>query len=74
MLLFVSILASVGILGTNWMYGNRSAWGPILGLASQIPWAALILLSGTHGLWLSWGPTTLIHVRNLVKWTKGATP
>ena len=71
MTLTFSILAGLSVLAATWLYGNKSAWGPIVGLVGQVPWAALILATGAHGLWLSWVPMTVIHARNLVRWRKG---
>ena len=67
----LSILAGGSVLACQWLYGNKSVWGPVAGLAGQVPWALLILATGAHGLWLSWVPMTFIHARNLRKWTRG---
>jgi hypothetical protein len=68
--LVLSILSSVGLLAAEWFKGTHSPWGPGLGLATQVPYAGLILATGAHGLWLSWVPMTAIHVRNLVRWRR----
>jgi len=67
MILIASIVAGLAVVLATWLYGNGSRWGPIVGLAGQVPWAALILLTGAHGLWLSWVPMTLVHLRNLFR-------
>lgn len=66
--LVFSVLASVGVLLTQWLYGNKSVCGPIAGLVSQAPWLGLIITTGAWGLLLSWVPMTAIHARNLHKW------
>ena len=70
MTLWVSILAGASVLTATWLYGNKSVWGPIIGLLGQVPWAMLILATDAHGLWLSWIPMTVIHARNLGRWSK----
>ena len=63
-----SILASISVLASAWLYGNKSLRGPILGLIGQIPWLGLIVTTSTWGLMLSWVPMTFIHARNLWRW------
>ena len=70
MTLALSILAGGSVLVSQWLYGNKSRWGPIVGLIGQVPWAGLILATGAHGLWLSWVPMTVILVRNCVRWSR----
>ena len=51
-----------------WMMGNRSKWGPRLGIANQALWII-------YAVWLQqWGllpgvlAYTVIHIRNLIRW------
>ena len=51
-----------------WLMGNKSKWGPRVGLMGQILWIV-------YAVWLrQWGLLpgvlvyTLIHVRNVAKW------
>ena len=74
MILVLSVAASAAVLVSQWLYGSRSVWGPIIGLAGQLPWAALIVATDAHGLWLSWAPMTAIHARNWWKWRHTACP
>lgn len=53
-----------------WLMGNKSKWGPRIGLANQVLWVI-------YAVWLAqWGllPGVLIyaviHVRNIVKWSR----
>ena len=53
-----------------WLMGNRSKWGPRLGLANQVLWVI-------YAVWLrQWGllpgviAYAVIHVRNLVRWQR----
>jgi hypothetical protein len=55
-----------------WQMGNRSKWGPRLGIANQVLWI-------TYAVWLrQWGllpgviAYTVIHVRNLMRWERAA--
>jgi len=65
-----SILAGVCVLACNWLYGNKSLWGPTLGLVGQAPWLGLIVATGAWGLMISWVPMTFIHARNLWRWKR----
>lgn len=70
MTLTLSIMAGGSVLVSQWLYGNKSRWGPIVGLIGQVPWAGLIVATGAHGLWLSWVPMGVVHLRNLVRWSR----
>ncbi|HUX17517.1 MAG TPA: hypothetical protein VMW52_13660 [Phycisphaerae bacterium] len=66
MLIAASIVAGLAVLVSTWLYPRRPAAGALVGLAGQVPWAAVIVLTGAWGLAISWAAMTVIHVRNLV--------
>jgi hypothetical protein len=72
MTLVLSILAGVSVLVCQWLYGNKSVWGPVVGLVGQVPWLGLIVATGAWGLLVSWVPMTAIHARNLWRWRREA--
>lgn len=67
MILALSILAGASVLASTWAYGSGSRWGPVLGLAGQVPWALLQAVTEAHGLWPSWVAMTVIHLRNFIR-------
>jgi hypothetical protein len=62
--LTASMLTLVGV----WCYGNKSKLGPILGLASQVPWNIIMIHGGLWGLIPVNTAMLVIHIRNLWKW------
>jgi hypothetical protein len=64
-------LSGVGILFL-WLMGNKSKWGPIIGLMNQLMWTIYAIGIKEWGLL----PVTIIpvfiHIRNLQKWQKEA--
>ena len=66
MTMVLSILAGLSVVAATWLYGNGSRWAPVVGLVGQVPWAALIVATEAHGLWLSWVAMTIVHTRNIV--------
>ena len=73
MLLAISVLAGCAVVVSTWLYVRRPRWGATVGLLGQVPWAALILLTGAWGLILSWIPMTVVHAWNLVHLCRGGT-
>lgn len=68
--LFIQLLASVTAGASSWAYGNKWTSGPLLGIASQIPWWSLMFYEGLWGLL----PANILfagmHIRNFIKWRK----
>ena len=52
-----------------WVMGNKSIWGPRIGLANQVLWIVYIVLTEQWGLLPGVLMYAAIHVRNLVRWT-----
>jgi hypothetical protein len=53
-----------------WMMGNKSKWGPRLGIANQILWMVYAILIKQYGLIPGVIAYTIIHIRNLIQWEK----
>jgi len=51
-----------------WLMGNKSKWGPLVGLANQVLWAAYATLTRQWGLLPGVLLYAVIHARNLSKW------
>lgn len=68
--LLTQLSASAISIVAQWAYGNKSKWGPALGLTAQVPWWLIMVQGGLWGLLPVNGLMLVIHIRNLVKWTK----
>ena len=70
--LLIQLSASALTIAASWFYGNKSAAGPWLGIASQVPWNIIMI----HGALWGLAPVNImmlvIHIRNLIKWRKEA--
>jgi uncharacterized membrane protein len=62
--LAASILTILG----SYLYGNKSLWGPIVGIAAQVPWWVIMWHGSLWGLAPVNTMMLVIHVRNLWKW------
>ena len=51
-----------------WLMGNKSKWGPRLGIANQILWVIYALKIEQYGLLPGVVGYTVVHIRNLIKW------
>mgnify|MGYP000972688181 CR=1 FL=1 len=49
--------------------GNKSIWGIRIGLLNQVLWIAYTLMLKQYGLLIGVFAYTIIHIRNLEKWT-----
>jgi len=65
-----SWLCSATSLLMIWKMGDRSIWGPILGLCSQTVWTAYVLTEQQYGLIPCVAGFWVVHCRNLYKWTR----
>jgi len=54
-----------------WMMGNKSKWGPILGLVNQVLWVIYCVHIHQYGLLLGVVAYTVVHIRNAWLWRKG---
>jgi hypothetical protein len=53
-----------------WMMGNKSKYGPILGLVNQVAWVWYAVSLEQWGLLPGVAGFTIVHIRNLYKWSK----
>jgi hypothetical protein len=53
-----------------WLMGNKSKWGPRLGIANQILWIVYAVSIHEWGLIPGILLYAIIHVRNLITWEK----
>ncbi len=63
------LLSGISIL-MLWLMGNKSRWGPIVGIVTQVLWLIYVLNTEQHGLLIGTVAYAVIHVRNLRKWNK----
>lgn len=66
---FSYVLSALSLISL-WFMGNKSVWGIIVGLLTQILWIIYALMLKQYGLLIGVVAYTVIHVRNLLKWTK----
>jgi nicotinamide riboside transporter PnuC len=50
--------------------GDKTIWGPILGIINQVLWIAFVFLTKQWGLLLGVLLYTGVHARNLYFWLK----
>lgn len=51
-----------------WLMGNKSKWGPRVGLANQVLWVVYALWLKQYGLLPGVILYAAIHVRNMARW------
>ena len=51
-----------------WQMGNKSKWGPRLGIANQVLWIVYAVYTEQWGLLPGVLLYTAIHIRNLYRW------
>lgn len=51
-----------------WLMGNKSKWGPRVGIVNQILWIFYAVSIEQFGLLVGVLAYTVIHIRNCVKW------
>lgn len=64
------ILSIVSML-VLWFMGNKSKYGPILGIAGQVLWIYYAISLRQYGLLIGTVGYLIIHIRNTMKWSKG---
>ena len=67
-----SYILSVLSLISLWLMGNKSIWGIRIGLLNQVLWIVYALMLEQYGLLIGVFAYTIIHIRNLEKWTNDA--
>lgn len=58
---FVSVLVL-------WLMGNKSKWGPRIGVLNQLLWFWFVLSEKQYGLLLGVIMFTVVQIRNLIRW------
>jgi len=53
-----------------WQMGNKSKWGPRLGIANQVLWIIYTVATEQWGLFPGVLLYAIIHIRNLRRWAK----
>ena len=53
-----------------WLMGNKSIWGPIVGLVACIPWTIFTFVTKQWGLIPGNIAVAIVNARNLYLWTK----
>lgn len=65
------ILSGLSII-TMWLMGNKSRWGPAIGIVSQELWFYYCITTHQYGLLLGAVFYLVIHIRNYILWTREA--
>ena len=65
------LLSAITILSL-WLMGNKSIWGPRVGLLACIPWTIYSYITGDWGLFPGTIAIAIVHARNLYLWSKTA--
>ncbi len=63
------LLSGISIL-MLWLMGNKSKWGPIVGIVAQVLWLIYVLRIEQYGLLLGVVAYAVVHARNLYKWSR----
>ena len=66
---FSFILSALSLLSL-WLMGNKNKLGIVVGLANQLLWVVYAVMLKQYGLLIGVIAYTIIHIRNLVKWSK----
>lgn len=53
-----------------YLMGNKSKWGPLVGVTSQALWIYYVITTKQYGLVPGVLMFTAVHVRNLIKWSR----
>lgn len=51
-----------------WLMGNKSKWGPVVGLTNQVLWVVYTVITKQWGLLPGVVLYAAIHARNLYRW------
>jgi len=66
---FSFILSALSLLSL-WLMGNKNKLGMVVGLANQLLWVVYAVMLKQYGLLIGVIAYTIIHIRNLAKWSK----
>ena len=66
---FSFILSALSLLSL-WLMGNKNKLGIVVGLANQLLWVVYAVMLKQYGLLIGVIAYTIIHIRNLAKWSK----
>jgi hypothetical protein len=64
----IQLAASASTIVGSWLYGNKSVYGPALGVVSQVFWWTIMFQGELWGLLPVNIVMLIIHVRNFRKW------
>lgn len=53
-----------------WLMGNKTKWGPRVGICNQVLWVIYCTWTEQWGLMPGIILYTVIHVRNLIRWER----
>lgn len=68
--LAIQLAASVATLVAMWLMGNKKPMGPVIAVASEFVWLALIFYAKLWGILPLTAALLVIHTRNAWKWRK----
>lgn len=63
------VLSALSLLSL-WLMGNKNKLGIVVGLANQLLWVVYAVMLKQYGLLIGVIAYTIIHIRNLAKWSK----
>lgn len=65
---YIQLAASALTIASTWAYGNKNLAGPVIGIASQVPWWSIMVLDNLWGLAPVNVMMLVLHIRNFIKW------
>ncbi len=68
--LTLQIAASATTVLAMWLMGNRSLWGPAMGVVSEVVWGVVIVYSALWGLLPLCLFLVVVNARNWMKWRR----
>ena len=68
--LTLQLLASTTTVASMWLMGNRSLYGPAMGVISELVWGAVIVHSALWGLLPLCLFLVAVNARNWMKWRR----
>lgn len=67
---YFSYILSVFSVLSLWLMGNKNIYGIVIGLVGQLLWIVYAIFLKEYGLLIGVFAYTIVHIRNLVKWTQ----
>jgi len=65
-----SYVLSIVSLISLWLIGNKNKYGFVVAILNQVLWVWYAVMLKQYGLLIGVVAYTIIHVRNLIKWSK----